>query len=302
MNASALNWSLRNLCVLCASVVYMLFTAHSPQRRRGRRGRRGYADVLVAMFCLMYPIHVVGQDDWARKHFSQWDRKDVNRVLDGSPWVVKQEVRLKFANQLQVAAGAPSTNVGNIGGPTLVRTDQNTVALGAAQAPVDFVFTLRLRSGLPIRAALLRAKQLDSNYDALDEKGKAAFGEKWDGILQCPACAQNYVLTLTSSSKQERGADAVYTIFKGARLAELQRYVFVANEKGEKRELVHFVPPKAPGDEAIFYFSRFDEKGKPLFNAQSKELHFNLNNNEVNVITNFRVDLSHLKIDGEISF
>ena len=246
-------------------------------------------------------LKCLGQDEWARKHFSQWDRKDVNRVLNESGWVVKQEVRLKFTNQLQVAAGAPSTNVG-IGGPTLVRTDQNTVALGGAKAPVDFVFTLRLRSGLPIRAALLRAKQLDSNYDALDEKDKAAFNQKWDRILQCPACEQNYVLTLSSSSKQERGADAVYTIFKGARLADLQRYVFIANEKGEKRELIHFVPPKAPGDEAIFYFSRFDEKGMPLFNAQHKELRFNLNNNEVNVITNFRVYLSHLKIDGEISF
>ena len=258
--------------------------------------------ILLSFLCLLCSIVAVAQDEWAGKHFSQWNRKDVNRVLNESAWVIKQEVRLKFTNQLQIAAGAPSTNVGDAGGPTLVRTDQNTVALGAAQAPVDFVFTLRLRSGLPIRAALLRAKQLDSNYDALDEKGKAAFNEKWSGLLQCPACEQNYVLTLTSSSKQERGADAVYTIFKGARLADLQRYVFIANEKSEKRGLIHFIPPKTPGDEAIFYFSRFDEKGKPLFNAESKELHFNLTNNEVNVITNFRVDLSHLKIDGEISF
>jgi len=244
----------------------------------------------------------LGQDEWARKHFSQWDRKDISRVLDESPWVVKQEVRLRFANQLQAAAGAPSTNVGNVGGPTLVRTDQNTIAAGATQPPVDFVFTLRLRSGLPIRAALLRAKQLELNYDALDENAKAAFDQKWAGLLQCPACEQNYVLTLSSSSKQERGADAVFTIFKGARLADLQRYIFLADEKGEKRSLVHFVPPKVPGEEAIFYFARFDEKGKPLFNAQSKQLQFNLSNNEVNVITNFRVELSHLKIDGEISF
>jgi len=258
--------------------------------------------VSLTFLCFLCFGVAVGQDEWAGKHFSQWNRKDVNRVLNESAWVIKQEVRLKLANQLQVAAGAPSTNTGNVGGPTLMRTEQNTVAAGGAQAPVDFAFTLRLRSGMPIRAALLRAKQLDSNYDALNEKDKEAFNQKWSGILDCPACAQNYVLTLTSSSKQERGADAVYTIFKGARLADLQRYVFIANEKGDKRELVHFVPPKTPGDEAIFYFSRFDKKGNPLFNAQSKELHFNLNNNEVNVITNFRVDLSHLKIDGEISF
>ena len=256
---------------------------------------------LLSLLCL-FVTTVVGQDEWAGKHFSQWNRKDVSRVLNESAWVIKQELRLKLEKQLQVAAGSPSTNAGNVGGPTLLRTEQNTVAVGGANAPVDFVFILRLRSGLPIRAALLRAKQLESNYDALNENEKEAFNQKWGGILDCPACAQNYVLTLSSSSKQERGADAVYTIFKGARLADLQRYVFLANEHGDKRPLVHFVPPKVPGDEAIFYFSRFDEKGNPLFNAQSKELHFNLNNNEVNIITNFRVDLSHLKIDGEISF
>jgi len=260
-----------------------------------------YKTILLAITCAATVVVTSAQNEWARKHFSQWDRNDVSHVLNDSGWAVKQEVRMNFTQQLQIAAGSPSTNT-DIGGPALVRTDQNTVALGAARAPVDFVFTLRLRSGLPIRAALLRAKQLDANYDSFTEAERVAFDKKWNGILDCPACAQNYVLTLTSSSKEQRGADAVYSIFKGARLADLQRYVFLANENGAKRQLIHFVPPKAPGDEAVFYFARFDEKGLPLFNAQSKELRFNLNNNEVNIVTNFRVDLSHLKIDGEISF
>ena len=244
----------------------------------------------------------VAQDEWATKHFSQWDRKDVNRVLNESRWTVKQEVRLNLEKQLQVAAGAPATRISDQGGSTLLRTDQNTIAAGGAAAPVDFVFVLRLRSGLPIRAALLRAKQLDSNYDSLSEQDREAFDQKWAGLLNCPACAQNYVLTLSSHSKQERGADAVFTIFKGARLADLQRYVYISSESGEKRALVHFVPPKVPGDEAIFYFARYNEKALPLFHSKSKELRFNLTNNEVNTITNFRVDLSHLLIDGDISF
>jgi hypothetical protein len=263
----------------------------------------GYLSTALAAcpFILVLCVAALAQDEWTAKHFSKWTRKDVDRVLNESRWTIKQEVRLNFAKQAQIAAGSPSTNT-DIGGPALVRTDQNTVALGGAQAPVDFVFQLRLRSGLPIRAALLRAKQLDSNYDSLSEVEQIAFDQKWGGLLQCPACPQNYVLTLSSQSKEERGADAVFTIFKGARLADLKRYVVISNEVGEKRPLVHFVPPKVPGDEAIFYFSRYDDNGLPLFNAKSKELRFNLTNNEVNVITNFRVDLSRLLIDGEIAF
>lgn len=241
------------------------------------------------------------QADWTRKHFSQWDRKDVVRVMNDSPWTVTQEVRLNFSKQVQLVAGAPSTNTG-IGGPALVRNDQSTAAVGGAHAPVDFIFRLRLRSGLPIRAALLREKQLEAKYDQLGENERVVFDAKWNGILQCPACVNNYVLTLGSSSKEEMGADAVYSVFKGARLADLQRYVYIANEHGERRALVHFVPPRAPGEEAIFYFARFDEKGAPLFNAKSKELLFNLTNTEVSLVANFRVNLSRLVIDGEVSF
>ena len=33
-----------------------------------------------------------------------------------------------------------------------------------------------------------------------------------------------------------------------SRLADLQRYVYIANERGERRPLVYFVPPRVPGD------------------------------------------------------
>ncbi|MEP6706366.1 MAG: hypothetical protein ABJC05_02535 [Pyrinomonadaceae bacterium] len=257
--------------------------------------------VLFTLITAMCWETASAQDAWTRKHFTQWDRKDVERVMNDSPWVASQEVRINYARQVQMVAGAPSTNT-DIGGPALVRTEQNTAAVGGARAPLDFLFRLRLRSGLPIRAALLREKQLNADYDHLGEKERLAFDAKWEGILQCPACAENYVVTLSSSSKEQPGADAVYSVFKGGRLADLQRYVYIASENGERRALVHFVPPKAPGEEAIFYFARNDEKGAPLFNPKSRELIFNLTNNEISLIANFRVNVSRLLIDGEVSF
>ena len=239
------------------------------------------------------------QDNWTRKHFTQWNRADVDQVINNSPWVATQEVRIKQAPLLGHAGGAPVPAATQGGySPTI----SNTIDVGSARPPIDFVFKLRLRSGLPIRAALLREKQFEANYDKLSEKERAAFDAKWNGILQCPACANNYVLTLSSSSKEQPGADAVYTVFKGARLADLQRYVFIANERSERRALVHFVPPKAPGEEAVFYFARYDDQGLALFNRKSKELIFNLTNNEISLVANFRVDISRLIIDGEVSF
>ena len=67
-------------------------------------------------------------------------------------------------------------------------------------------------------------------------------------------------------------------------------------------DLIHFVPPKAPGDEAIFYFPRFNEEGKPLLTSTETELIANFTNNDVNMNTNFRVDLTKLMVNGVIDF
>ena len=236
---------------------------------------------------------------WRNKPLQQWSSGDAEEVLNNSAWVAKQEVRIKQSPKIGVAGGAPTPGAAEGG---YLPNVSNTVDVGSARPPVDFVFRLRLRSGLPIRAAVLREKQLEAKYDQMSAGERAAFDTKWNGILQCPACAENYVLTLSSSSKQEPGADAVYTVFKGGRLADLQRYVYIADERGERRPLVHFVPPQAPGEEAVFYFARYDEKRVPLFNAKSKEMLFNLTDNEISLAANFRIDVSRLLIDGELSF
>jgi hypothetical protein len=223
---------------------------------------------------------------WRSKPFEQWSKFDVEQVLNDSAWVAKQEVRIKQLQEVVSVAGSPGA----------------ALAVGGISPATDLVFKLRLRSGLPIRAALLREKQLEANYDQLGERERSEFDAKWGGILQCPACAENYVLTLSSSSREEPGADAVYTFLKGAKLTDLQRYVYIANEHGERRPLVHFVPPRAPGHEAIFYFARYNDEGTTLFSAKSKELLFNLTNVEVSMVVNFRIDVSRLLIDDQVSF
>ena len=182
-------------------------------------------------------------------------------MLEDSPWAPKQEVRLRYASQARRVAGGnvPSVAEGGIGDTT-----STSAEMGGAEAPVDFQFTLRLRSALTVRQALVRLKQMEANYDQMNPTDRVAFDNKYKGLLDCPACEQNYVLTLSSESKQRPGADAVFTAFKGGRLADLERYIFIANSKGERRNLIHFVPPKAPGDEAVFYFPRFNDKGEPL--------------------------------------
>jgi hypothetical protein len=263
--------------------------------KRSRRSQRPVVCSLTVIAVLWAAGVVICQDAFPAKPFVEWTRADAEKLLDSSAWAINQELRVRYAQQMQSVAGAS-------GGNSEAERDRGRTELGGANAPVDFTFKLRLRSALPIREALVRLKQIDAKYDRMSESERANFDERLKGLLECPACEQNYVLSLSSKSRNSPGADAVFSLFKGGRLNELQRYVFLANDRGEKRNLIHFVPPKVPGDEATFFFPRFDDKGVALFGPENKEIILNLNNNQVSTITNFRVDIAPLVHQGTVIF
>jgi hypothetical protein len=238
-------------------------------------------------------IAAYAQNVWSDKPYTQWSRSDAEAVLNNSPWTGRQEVRMQVDKHRQTAAGSYN--------PTLAGTGQSQTEV-STDLPVDFIFTVRLRSALPVRQALARLKQLDSDSHKLSNKDLASFDTVIKGLLECPACADNYVVTLSSKSSNQPGADAVYTAFKGGQLADIQRYIFIANDRAERRQLVHFVAPRAPGDDAIFFFPRLDEKGGPLLTPESKELLINLSDKQVNSVSNFKIDVSKLVVNGKVEF
>lgn len=242
----------------------------------------------------------LAQGGWTEKPYQEWSKKEAEEVLNKSAWTATQEVRIKYGGQAQAVAGAPNASFETTGGR--VANDENTATLGGANAPIDFIFTLRLRSALRVRQALARLKQLEAKEGKLNGKERASFETRVKGLLECPACADNYVLTLASKSKNAPGADAAYQLYKGGRLDDLKRYIFIANDRGERRDLVHFVAPRVPGDEGTFFFPRLNEKGAPLLTPESKALILNLTNNEVNAVTNFRVDVTKLVVNGKVEF
>jgi hypothetical protein len=253
------------------------------------RGCSGLAVIVAGLFGVIY-----AQNDLPKKPFAEWSRREAEAILNNSPWARQQEVRIQSDKEIQKAAGSYS----GVSGAAAAQAQTEV----SSQAPVDFVFTMRLRSALPVREALVRMKRLETDLEKLTPEQRAAFEKQAKGLLDCPACAANYVVTLSSKSKNSPGADAVYGTLKGGRLTDLQRYVYIANERGDRRPLVYFVPPKAPGEEATFFFPRADEKGALLLTPDNKELLINLNDNQANAITNFKFDISKLVMNGKVEF
>lgn len=218
----------------------------------------------------------VAQSPW-EKPYDQWTQGEAEKILTDSPWAqtVSKGVALGYDNPV--------------------------FEMGAQPTPEGV--TIRLRSSPVIRLAMLRLRQIRANFDKMDEKGKAAFMEKNALMLQCPPCRDYYVVTMDSPPGAHRGVPVALSSMS---FESLRQSVRLTDERGEKRELVHFEAPKAQGEEATFYFARLDEKGAPLLTTASKRVVLNFDpkvfGTAVVQITKIEFDVPKLILKGAVMF
>lgn len=261
----------------------------------------------IILFLLILSVARVAfaQTDWKSKDFDKWDAADVETILNKSDWVKNQEVRVQNAGSAVAAAGSVTPKISSAGSNISEGAsvgDLNTVSQGKIQPAIDYTFTLRLRSSLAIRLALIRREQLEAKTKELSPSEIELYNKRQRGLYECPACAENYVVTVTAKSKENKNYDPVYAAFGGARIEDIRRFIYLQNEKGEKRELVFFTQPKAPGEEAVFFFKRFNDKGQPLFTKNNKQIILNLTNNQVSLAFNFKMDIAPIIVGDKVDF
>ena len=171
-----------------------------------------------------------------------------------------------------------------------------------------YLVIIRLQSALPIRQALVRQEQIRLNYDKLTVADKAKFDLEVKEFLECTPCARYYIVTYRIISEDLK----VRRLLKDFSLKELQPYVFLTNDEGERRNLVHFMPPGSRNgkallfESAVFFFERLDEKGKPLLTTDSKKFYFQIDQKAHKLksipIKKLTFEVSKLTHNGEIIF
>lgn len=237
-----------------------------------RKSHARLAFLAVMLGCAtMFPApRVRGQ--WDKKPYRQWTSEEAEAVLIESPWA--QTVY-------------PGAVVGGLSTDTPV-----------SGSPV----TIRLRSALPVRQALARLRELKSKYDKMSDKDKVAIDEKNKPLLDCEPCADYYVVAVSPGPSSSRG---IPTRFQTLTLAQAKLTVFIKNEKGETRELVNIVNPKVVGQEAVFFFARFDSTGAPLISPANRKLIISFDPavfTTANGITKFEFDVARITVNGQVVF
>lgn len=193
------------------------------------------------------------------KPYQKWSKDEAMKILTNSPWVHT------YQSTEGLAAAARDQISREQADQRLYRDSK----AGSSSSSITPPVVIRLHSALPIRQALVRMKQITAGYDKMDENQRTEFDKTSQGFLNCAICKNFYVVTLTKfadSSKQSVDEG----VFQRMTFEQLKGNVWLVNEKGEKRDLVQFNPPKNGGDMAVFYFARKDDKGSLFLTPESK--------------------------------
>ena len=249
---------------------------------------------LLLFFVLISSLTITAsaQKTW-EKPPQKWGKDETIKLLSSSPWAKMYQSTTVSQKDIQAQAADRGGN------------NARSIPRNFGQFPV----VLRLHSALPIRQALVRIRQIEAGYDKMNEKQRAEFDKTTEGFLSCPICKDYYVLTLTKFVD----TTAQYVdegVFQKMGLEQLKGNVWLVNEKGERRELVQFNPPKNPADAAVFYFARTDDKGVPFLTPESKSFELQFNNAFMNsrnpyaalLPLSFDFSVSKLIVDGNLLF
>lgn len=214
---------------------------------------------LIAAFCLL-AVAVPAQKA-LDKPIDKWSKSDAMEILNNSSWT-----QTYFSTA--ASAGASANNaLRDQADNSLTGGERSRTERSGGPPPV----IARLHSALPIRLALIRLNQIGSGYDKMNDKAKAEFNDSARGLLECNPCKTHYVITVTLAPNPT-GQSVEEAVFQGMTLAQMKGNVTLRNDKGESRELAHFIAPEKRGDSAVFFFARKDDKGSTLIEKGDKEV------------------------------
>lgn len=227
--------------------------------------------LLVCGCCVL--IHGTAPAQLNGKPYQQWTKQEAETLLTDSPWA-------------QTLSGLLAVG----------RRDPPAAAL-------DTIVTISLRSALPVRQALVRLRQLRNDYDKKSDREKAAFEAQVKPMLECPECADQYVVAMSPGRRSNNGLPSGLQTTSFARVKD---NVQLKNEKGETRELVKFVQPKFEGDDAILFFSRFNSKGEPLISPTTRMVTISFDPRifawKKPTLTKFEFDVAKIIVNGQVAF
>jgi len=255
--------------------------------------------IKLMLFVCILSVTALAQNNQKtlEKPFDKWSKEEAMKLISSKPFAEEFQSPIGSAGATQTQQMREQIDT-NISG-----NNRGRGAVISAPAPI----VVRLHSGLPVRQAMVRLRQIQAGYDKMKDEDRKKFDETQKVLLDCPICKDYYVVTVTKFKDKSEAVDD--GIFQTMKLEDFKGKVWLINEKDEKRELEQFTPPKMAGDSAVFYFKRMDDNSNLLLTTENKELKFVfsnelLRNNAYSYLLQrvFEFKVSKIIIDNRVEF
>ena len=195
---------------------------------------------ILAGIALAVAASLAAKEVWERKRFGKWTDREVNRVLDNSPWglVYQLTSRTPFTADLQRR-----------------RNDYYE----------HLRVHIRFLTAKPIRQALVRTLILRSQGE-LDASRYLDFIEQPN--------PHRIIVTLSLNSEDPQQLNQAQAQLKNSNLTAFANNTFLHTKTGKKVFINRYEPPDERGLGALLYFPRRLPGGQPLVTSGDEQILF----------------------------
>jgi hypothetical protein len=141
----------------------------------------------------------------------------------------------------------------------------------------------------------------------MEASKRAEFDAKTKGTLECPACVENYAVSISPPMTNRQVKSGISSLVN-VKFEQLKGKIYLQNDKGERRELVFFSAPLSNDGEATMFFPRLDAKGEQFLTKENKtfSIIFDKKGNgvlaKISIPENTKFDVQKILIDGNVEF
>jgi hypothetical protein len=211
---------------------------------------------LSISFLLLAAMFVTGQEKG--KAWSEWSKKDAEKVLTDSPWAQTQTDT--DTSQMFYSP----TNDPRLGGRTS-STNDSRLSEGATNSAVNIKFHVRFFSARPIRQALVRLMEIQ-------QKPSAEQAAKLNGFAEFES-KESIIVTVSFEASDQRLGSSVMQAFNTNVTGTLKNDTYLERNDGKRLFLEEYVPPGKDGFGARFIFLR-ELDGQPFIMTETSEVRF----------------------------
>jgi hypothetical protein len=214
---------------------------------------------------------VVFADQFWEKPFTRWNDRQVQAMLNDSPWARQMTLASQSVDATPAASPADSqmgSPRGLVSGGRGYGQDKGSGISGEKEQ--FYGYTVRLFSALPIRQAYVRNYQIVNRYDRMSREEKQAFDARFSRALNLDTSDQ-IIVAIHFSSNDRQTAMEVDRQLKQVTFELLKQSAYLIGDRVGRVPLKGYFPPSPDGTGAKLIFPRY-VNAEPVVGAQDREL------------------------------